>query len=157
MACHSRWLRCCGDDAIEPALLARVEQCCDALTALLPAHLDVPLACVVHRTGEVVVLRSEGALARALGLLPRTLLAASHVARPELAALHVRGAAACMRGGTVHVWQHGGTVALLATGGGGGEGEDEDEELDARAAPLMRQLHSDVEALMRACSRPEGA
>jgi hypothetical protein len=156
MACPSRWLRCCGDDAIEPALLARVEQCCDALTALLPAHLDVPLACVVHRTGEVVVLRSEGALARALGLLPRTLLAASHVARPELAALHVRGAAAGA-GAAVHVWQHGGTVALLAAGGGGGEGEDEDEELDARAAPLMRQLHSDVEALMRACSRPEGA
>lgn len=154
MACPSRWLRCCGDDAIEPALLSRVEQCCDALTALLPAHLDVPLACVVHRTGEVVVLRSsEGALARAVGLLPRTLLAASHVAR-ELAALHVRGAAAGA-GAAVHVWQHGGTVALLAAGGGGSE--DEDEELDARAAPLMRQLHSDVEALMRACSRPEGA
>jgi len=142
---------CCVEPAIAASLLRAIEESADSLALLCPSAVCL---CVVHRTGEVVVLRASAGVdaRRALSLVPALKRTAAVHARCGVAAIHVHGATSC-----VHVWECEGTTVLAVTqqeqqqrGGRAAAPPDDDEALDEAAAPTLARLHAHVEALMDA-------
>jgi hypothetical protein len=151
---------CCAEEAVDAALLQRVQATAGEVAAAAAAAPGaVSLLAVVHATGEVVVLRAGTGVnpQRALSLVP----ALKRAAAVHTAALRpAEVASVCLRGlrSAVHVWEAHGTVALVVAdapyGGGGGGGASaaaaDSAAQDAAVAPLLSRLHSEVEALMAA-------
>lgn len=154
---------CCAEEAVDAALLQRVQGTAGEVTAAAaaaasaaPGAAAVSLLAVVHTTGEVIVLRAGKGVnpQRALSLVPALKRAAAvHTAalRPaEVASVCVRSLRSA-----VHVWEAHGTVALVVADapydvGGGTPSPPDSAALDAAVAPLLARLHAEVEALMAA-------
>lgn len=112
-----RALCACAPQAIDVGLLHDVESTVDAVVACAPSSARVSFMCVVHRTGEVVVLRHDPGTnpARVLSMVPALKRAAAAHAS-TLRAREVSSIRVASSSGRSHVavWERSGTCAIMS-------------------------------------------